>query len=142
MIWLLELSINDHFDFPRSVGFGWRWFPRPTSNWEFNLDWCKSKEYKEKLKKNVTALRIINNGVSKSIYPRICGVIKQKMHERFCKRSFKPQIKPSLLSFKICGETLIIWEGKKLDLSKISIRELQRLLIKSRAMKILFKRRN
>ena len=41
-LWLLELTINDHIHFPRFVGFGWRWFPRPTSNWEFNLDWCKS----------------------------------------------------------------------------------------------------
>ena len=75
-----------------------------------NSTWTDANqmEYKEKLKKNVTALRIIHHGVSKSIYPKIFGVIKQKMYGRFCKRSFKPQIKPSLLSFKICGETLII----------------------------------
>ena len=41
--WLLELSIDDHFHFIRSMGFGWRWFPRPTNNKNFNLDWCKSK---------------------------------------------------------------------------------------------------
>ena len=45
-----------------------------------NSSWTdeNQKEYKEKLKKNATALRIIHHGVSKSIYPRIFGVKKEK----------------------------------------------------------------
>ena len=40
-----------------------------------NSSWtdANQKEYKENLKKNATALRIIHQGVSKSIYPRIFG---------------------------------------------------------------------
>ena len=74
-----------------------------------NSSWTdeNQNEYKEKLKKNATALRIIHHGVSKSILESLV-LKKQKMHGRFCKRSFKAQIKSSPLSFKICGETLII----------------------------------
>ena len=45
-----------------------------------NSSWTdeNQKEYKEKLKKNAIALRIIHHGVSKSIYPRIFGVKKAK----------------------------------------------------------------
>jgi len=38
----------------------------------------KENEYKENVKKNATALRIIQQGVSKVIYPRIFGVKKAK----------------------------------------------------------------
>ncbi|KAG6494325.1 hypothetical protein ZIOFF_049349 [Zingiber officinale] len=38
----------------------------------------KEKEYKENVKKNATALRIIQQGVSKTIYPRIYGIKKAK----------------------------------------------------------------
>ena len=67
-----------------------------------NSSWTdeNQKEYKEKLKKNATALSL---SILESLVLK-----RQKMHGRFCKRSFKAQIKPSLLSFKICGETLII----------------------------------
>uniref|UniRef100_A0A2N9EW08 CCHC-type domain-containing protein n=1 Tax=Fagus sylvatica TaxID=28930 RepID=A0A2N9EW08_FAGSY len=45
-----------------------------------NSSWtdANQKEYKENLKKNATALRIIHQGVSKSIYPRIFGEKKAK----------------------------------------------------------------
>ena len=101
-----------------------------------NSSWTdeNQKEYKEKLKKNATALSL---SILESLVLK-----RQKMHGRFCKSSFKAQIKPSPLNFKICGETLIIWQWTKLNLSNISIQELLRLLIKSRAMEILFKSRN
>lgn len=37
-----------------------------------------SKDYKENVKKNATALRVIQQGVSKTIYPRIFGLKKAK----------------------------------------------------------------
>ena len=45
-----------------------------------NSSWADAnqKEYKEKLKKNANAVRIIHHGVSKSIYPKIFGVKKAK----------------------------------------------------------------
>ena len=67
-----------------------------------NSSWTdeNQKEYKEKLKKNATALSL---SILESLVLK-----RQKMHGRFCKSSFKAQIKPSPLNFKICGETLII----------------------------------
>ncbi|CAL1388275.1 unnamed protein product [Linum trigynum] len=38
----------------------------------------KTKEYKENAKQNASALRIIQQAVSKSIYPRIYGIKKAK----------------------------------------------------------------
>lgn len=54
----------------------------------------KQKEYKENAKKKATALRIIQLGVSKSIYPRICGLKKAKeswdvQRNEFQRKEFK-----------------------------------------------------
>ena len=56
-----------------------------------NSSWTdeNQNEYKEKLKKNATALRIIHHGLSKSIYPRIFGVKKAKNAWEILQKEFQ-----------------------------------------------------
>ena len=56
-----------------------------------NSSWADAnqKEHKEKLKKNATALSIIHQGVSKSIYPRIFGDIKAKHAWEILQKEFQ-----------------------------------------------------
>ena len=56
-----------------------------------NSSWTNEnqKEYKEKLKKNATGLWIIHHGVSKSIYPRIFGVKKEKYAWEILQKEFQ-----------------------------------------------------
>jgi len=76
----------------------------------------KENEYKENVKKNATSLRIIQQGVSKAIYPRIFGVKKAKDAWDILKTEFQGSSK--VISIKLQSlwgqfENLAMKEGEK-----------------------------
>ena len=46
-------------------------------------------QYKKNIKKNALALRYLHQGVSKSIYPRTCGITKAKVAWETLKKEFQ-----------------------------------------------------
>ncbi|PNX79108.1 copia-type polyprotein, partial [Trifolium pratense] len=83
-----------------------------------NASWSDDKEkaYKENVKKNATALRFIQQGVSKAIYPRIFGVKKAKDAWEILKTEFQGSSK--VISIKLQSlwsqfENLAMKEGEQ-----------------------------
>ena len=69
----------------------------------------KQKEYEEHKKSDTKALFYIQQGVRKSIFPRIMASIKSKDAWGVLKNGFQVSEKVISINFNLCGENLIIF---------------------------------
>lgn len=101
-----------------------------------------SKDYKENVKKNATTLRVIQQGVSKTIYPRICGLKKAKEAWKTLKIEFQGSEKVIAIRLQSLWsqfENLSMKEGELVK--DFFFLELRRLSIRLKAVGMQFQKR-
>jgi len=112
------------FHLIRFVDISWRGVWRTTLN-RSSASWTEknTKEYKQNMQRNASALRIIQQRVSKLIYPKISFIKKAREAWEILKNKFQVIKKLSPFGCKIYEENLKILQWRIMSLLKISLQE-------------------